>query len=53
MHVITTQGIFVAVTNLFNYSGRLKKRVVSLQTYISATVLNAVGKEFNWHIDEK
>lgn len=26
MHISITQGILVAITNLFNYSGKLKKR---------------------------
>lgn len=35
MHVSITKAILVAIPNLFNYSGKLKRKagVVSLQTY--------------------
>ena len=53
MHVSITKAILVAIPNLFNYSGKLKKmgggsafRPTKFQQ-----LFDTRGKEFNWHTD--
>lgn len=48
MQIIITQGILVAITNLFNYSGKQKRGWSALRrTKFNQQFLMLVGKEFN------
>lgn len=53
MHVSITKAILVAIPNLFNYSGKLKKKGggSAFRPTKFQQPFDARGKEFNWHTD--